>query len=51
VKITNSWFKHSCGLNACSHREARQHAGNTLPDLNGVQDVVSFAATSNAFLL
>jgi hypothetical protein len=41
VKITNSCFKHSCGLNTRSHREARQRAGNTLPDLNGVQDIVS----------
>jgi hypothetical protein len=41
VKITNSCFKHSCGLNTRSHREARQRAGNALPDLNGVQDIVS----------
>ena len=39
AKITKSCFKRSCGLNARSHREARQLAGTTLPDLNGVQDV------------
>ena len=39
-KIISTNFTHTCDLNTRSHIEARRRTGVTLPDLNGVQDLV-----------
>ena len=41
MKITSATYLHTCPLTTNSHREALQRGGEVLPNIDGVNDIVS----------